>query len=500
MKKKKSESNQSCRELTPEEEFLQKEKERSRNNRIKNRPILVMTYSIVTIFMCMIGYIIYFMSFRAEQVIANSRNLRQDSFADVVERGDIITSDGEVIATSTTDEEGNTYRSYPYNNMFAHVVGYEGRGKAGLELSGNFYMLRSHINIFERVYMQLSEEKNRGDNVITTVSYKLQSAAYNAMGGCNGAVVAIEPSTGKILVMISKPDYNPNNMDNVWAYLDSEEGRESSILLNRATQGMYAPGSTFKIVTLLSYIRENPDYTDYTYTCNGSEIFNGVDIHCSNDRVHGTVSIGDSLAYSCNGSFATMGTSLDYGKYRDTAEELLFNCELPYDGIYNKSYFEISKNSRSDEIPQTAIGQGNTQITPLHNAMIVSAIANGGVLMKPYLIDRIENDDGAKVKKFGSKTYGNLMTNKEAQILTDYMKGVCSYGTASGYFSGTPYEVAGKTGTAEYDNQGHCNSWFVGFSNPDNPDLVVSVIMEDYSTYGITGASVAKAIFDAYYQ
>lgn len=126
--------------------------------------------------------------------------------------------------------------------MFSHLVGYDEYGKAGLELAGNFYMLRSHINIFERVYRELKEEKNRGDNVITTVDYDLQAAAYNALGSCKGAVIAIEPSTGKILCMVSKPDYDPNDIENVWSYLQTEEGSESTILLNRATQGLYAPG------------------------------------------------------------------------------------------------------------------------------------------------------------------------------------------------------------------------------------------------------------------
>ena len=176
----------------------------------------------VTLFVGMIAYVIYFMQFKSETVIANSRNVRQDSFASTVERGDIITSDGVVIATSETDENGNTSRSYPYSNMFAHLVGYDEYGKAGLELSGNFYMLRSHINIFERVYREFKEEKNRGDNVVTTVDYDLQAAAYNALGSCKGAVVAIEPSTGKILCMVSKPDYDPIDIENVWSYLQTE--------------------------------------------------------------------------------------------------------------------------------------------------------------------------------------------------------------------------------------------------------------------------------------
>ena len=173
---------------------------------------------------------------------------------------------------------------------------------------------------------------------------------------------------------------------------------------------------------------------------------------------------------------------------------------LPYDGEYNKSSFEINADSRKDELPQTVIGQGNTKISPLHNAMIFSAFANGGILMKPYLIDRIENDDGRNVKKFQPKAYGELVTTTEANILCEYMKGVCEYGTAARFFGDAPYSVAGKTGTAEYDNEGNCNSWFVGFSNPDNPDIVVSVIVEDYNTNGVSATWVARQVFDAYYK
>lgn len=454
----------------------------------------------VFIFLSLFGYIIYFMQFKSETIIANSRNIRQDSFADVVERGDIITSDGEIIATSTTDENGVTTRSYPYGNMFAHVVGYDDYGKAGLELQGNFYMLRSHINIFERVYREICEQKNRGDNLITTVNYKLQSAAYNALGSCNGAVIVMEPDTGRILAMVSKPDYDPNNIDAVWDYLQTDEGQESTILLNRATQGRYTPGSTFKVVTLLEYIREHPNkYMDYSYECTGNHIFAGVDIHCIGGSVHGLETLKDSLAYSCNASFANIGSTLSYGSYRSTAEDLLFNKQLPYDGEYVKSSFYIDSDSPDDQIPQTAIGQGETKVSPLHNAMITSAIANGGVLMKPYLIQSIENDDGATIKKFSSKSYGSLITSREADILIDNMKAVADYGSASRYFSGTAYDVAAKTGTAEYDDDGNCNSWFIGFSNPDNPDIVISVVVEDYQIYGVSGAWVAKQIFDAYY-
>ncbi len=487
--------------LSPEEQLLAREIERDENNQRKNRPIIVITYSMVLVFMCMIVYLIYFMSFRAETVIANSRNVRQDSFADTVERGDIITSDGEVIATSSTNEDGETDRSYPHANMFAHVVGFDSHGKSGLELSGNFYMLRSHINILEQIKKQLSGEKNRGDNLVTTLSYRLQSAAYEALGNANGAVVVIEPSTGKILAMVSKPDFDANDIDELWEYLHTEEGSQTSVLLNRATQGLYAPGSTFKVVTLLAYLREHPnDYEDYGYACGGQDYYAGITIHCYDSTAHGSETLADSLAYSCNCSFANIGMTLDKDAYRKTAEDLLFNKELPFDGESKRSSFVIDGNTDDIEIPQTAIGQGRTLITPMNNALIMAAIANGGELMTPYLMDHVENDDGVKVKTFKPKAYGALMTSSEAQILTDYMKTVCDYGTAAWYFSGRSYDVCGKTGTAEYDNEGNCNSWFVGFSNPDNPDLVISVVVEDTDRVGITGTGVAQAIFDAYYE
>ena len=163
-----------------EQELIDKEHERAKKNEIKNKPIVLTTYVVVFLFVGLIGYIAYFMQFKSESIIANSRNIRQDSFADKIERGDIITSDGVVIATSETDEEGNTYRSYPYSNMFAHVVGYEKYGKSGIELQGNFYMLRTHVNIVERVYREIKEEKNRGDNVVTTLDYNLQETALYA--------------------------------------------------------------------------------------------------------------------------------------------------------------------------------------------------------------------------------------------------------------------------------------------------------------------------------
>lgn len=451
------------------------------------------------IFLLLILYISKFMIFDSESVIANSYNARQDKLAERVIRGDIVTSDGEIVATNQYLDDGSYYRYYPYGNLFAHAVGYSTNGKAGIELTANYYLLTSNANIFERTTNALKEEKNMGDTIVTTLDYYLQNTAYNALGNAKGAVVVLEPDTGKILAMVSKPDFNPNNIDSVWQSVTDNTASDNTILLNRATQGLYPPGSTFKTLTTLEYMRENSDWEDYHFNCEGEGVFNSVSIHCYNGTVHGEEDLADSLAFSCNTSYSNIGTSLDMDKFRNLCDDFLFNNSLPYGGNYNKSSFVLDGKSDPSQIPQTVIGQGETQISPLHNAMIMASIANAGVMMKPYLVERIENYEGVTVKRFSPSAYKRVMTPTEAQNLTDLLEGVVDYGTGYGVNTDA-YSVAGKTGTAEYNSAGESHSWFVGFSNIENPDIVVCVVIEEADTSGVRATSVARQIFDAYYR
>lgn len=467
-----------------------------KTNEKKNVPVLVITYFVVLIFICMFAYIIVFIVRDSRTFIANSYNDRQNLYAEKVTKGSIISSDGNVLAETLTDDEGNEYRNYPYANVFAHAVGYDSNGQAGLEMSSAYYLLTSNQNIVTQTYNKLKDEKSIGNNVISTLNYTLQSTAYDALGYNDGAVVVMEPSTGKLLAMVSKPDFDPNNIDEV---IEETQDTDSSCLLNRATQGLYPPGSTFKVLTALEYIHEHADYKKYSYVCQGEDIFDGVQIHCSDYAVHDTVDLADSLAKSCNTSFANIVMKLDKQSYRDLCEKFLFNKELPYDGYYRKSEFKLRASSDDSEIPQTAIGQGDTLITPLHSAMIMSTIANGGVMMTPYMIDRIENCDGDLVKTFKPSTYGKIISSSDARLLKDLMLGVTSYGTASDAFADSSYTVAGKTGTAEFNENMDSHSWFVGFSNVDDPDIVVCVIVENASSTGASAKYIARQMFDAYY-
>ena len=464
--------------------------------------MVFIAYVIVLVFMGMFAHILYYVLHDAEKTISNTANRRQDNMAEFVVRGDIVTSDDEVIATSEVDEEGNETRRYPHGELFCHVVGYNSYGRSGIELEQNFNLLMSHVNIFQKVKNDLAGNKNPGDRVVTSLRYDLQQAASDALYGARGAVVVIEPSTGRILAMVSSPSFNPENIDEVWESVhDDEDSDDEALLLNRATQGLYAPGSTFKIITALEFMRENPKYRDYYYSCYGEDDFNNIEIDCINETAHGDVDLEHSFAYSCNTSFANIGTDLDMDRMHNLAVELLFNKKLPYDGRYSISRYDLDSSSEDIEIPQTVIGQGDTMISPLHNALIMCAITNGGVLMRPYMVDRIENADGAEIRSFKPKTYGSIMTSNDVRNIMPLLKAVCDYGTASGYLSGLDYYCGGKTGTAEVNDEGKTNSWFVGYagSKEDSADLVISVVVEDYSSNGVSATSVARAVFDEFY-
>lgn len=475
---------------------MEKEEKIDKINDKMNKPIIGFTYICAFVVIGMMAYILHFMIADKDEVIANSANPRLNSYAENVNRGDIVTSDGKVVATGDTDN-----RKYPYDSLFAHVVGYSKYTKAGIERIGNYHLTESHSNIIERLVNTLREEKNEGDTVIATVNFELQKTAYDALSTANGAVVVMEPDTGKILALVSKPDFNPNDIDAVWEEANAEDST-SSVLLNRASQGLYAPGSTFKVLTTLAYMRQYPEeYKDYNYNCSSVEnIFNSVSVHCYGRKIHGEENLADALANSCNQAYADIGTKLNVDKWKDMLEDFLFNRSLPYADASADSCFYLDGKSNTGYVPQTAFGQGDTLITPLHNAMIMSTIANGGLMMKPYLIDHVESYKGTRVKKMSPSSYGTLMTAEEIEILTGYMRKVVTEGTAAAYFDGAGYEAAGKTGTAEYAGGEHDLSWFVGYSSIENPEVVVSIVVEESDVNGIKASAIARSIFDAYYR
>ncbi len=473
------------------------ERERQREVRRGNRQILLVTYCITIIFLCMAGFLVYFMAVQSQEIINNPYNKRQEVLAKKVSKGKILSADGKVLAETKTGADGKDTRVYPYKDMFCHIVGRAVNSMTGIEGKQGYPLLASHINPFTQLANTFRGEKSPGDNVVTTLDTKLQKAAYDALGNRKGAVVALDPSTGRILAMVSKPAYDPNRVEQNWEELISDSNEESA-LVNRATQGLYPPGSTFKVLTAMEYLIENPDsYSKFRYECKGTDSFSGNIINCYGREQHGSLNLKMALAKSCNGAFAKIGTTLDVAQFRKLTERFMFNKSLPVDFEYNKSKFSLSKDSDMGELTQTVMGQGKTMITPLENAVIAATVANNGEMMVPYVVDHVESDAGKRVTSYEPKSKGQIIDKWVAEKMNKLMRSVVTSGT--GYsLSSLPYEVAGKTGSAEYDSEGNSHAWFVGFAPADKPKIAVSIIVEGAGTGSRYAVPIAKEMFGEY--
>ena len=479
-------------ELNPPREEVQ-------TGRKHNMELAIAAWIFVLLFLLLIGRVVWINVFEADDLKNNINNTKADTNSENVIRGDIRTLDGTVLATTLVDENGNQTRSYPFDNVFAHVVGYASNGKSGLEAEENYSLLSSHSSLLKQIRAGENGEKVQGDRVIVTLNEKLQQTAYYALGSYRGAVVVMEPDSGKILAMVSKPDFNPNFIGMEWENLVADTS--SSALLNRATQGLYPPGSTFKMITSLAYLRAHPsDYSGFSWNCEGVLSQGDVTITCYGNQVHGQEDLAGAFSNSCNTAFAEIGLDLDNADLRKAAEDCLFNHTLPTGMQHSQSVFKLTKDSSSGEQMTTAIGQGDTLVTPLHMALITSAIANGGIMMRPYYVDHIETNDGTIVKQYDPEIYRKVLTPDESGILTDYMKRTAESGTAAA-LSGNGYTVAGKTGSAEYEKDGATgtHSWFCGFAQTQEPHIVVAVIAEDGGTGSATAVPIAKQILDAFF-
>ena len=460
-------------------------------------PIIFTCVFFALLFVGMLSYTCYYAYTNRMELINNSYNGRQQILLAQNTRGNIYSADGDLLATTITDSEGNEVRNYPYEKEFAHIVGYSTNGRAGIEALANYYLINTSIDLAEKVTLDAAGQKYPADNVYTTLDVNLQETAYKALAAYQGAIVVSDPKTGEILAMVSKPDFDPNNIESEWSSLVSSSSNTQ--LLNRATQGLYPPGSTFKIVTALEYIKENPDtYKNYSYTCTGKFTVLEDSISCYHGANHGTVDLYSSFAKSCNSSFANIGMGLDKTSFAKLLDTLMFNSELPLKLNYSKSYASCTEDISNADMMQLSIGQGTTSITPMHLNMITCAIANDGVLMKPYVISEVKSADGKTVESFGSSEYKRLMSEEEADILTELMEGVVESGTAT-KLKGLSYTAAGKTGSAEFNSDSDSHAWFTGFAPADDPEICVTIIIENAGSGGEYAVPVAKRIFDAYF-
>ena len=417
-----------------------------------------------------------------------------------MDRGTIYDSAGNILAETQTDENGKETRVYPYGNTFAQVVGFEANGGLGLESSYNYYLLTSHVNMFEKISNEFNGKKNPGDAIHTTLRTDLQQYISELFGNTMGGCIVMDPETGEIYADVSKPDFDPNTVEQNWKEIIADE--EGSPLLNRVTQGKYTPGSTFKIFTLLEYLHEDPKAREFSYQCEGTIKGPNYEFSCVDRTVHGQENLTSAFANSCNCAFANMALLLDIDLFRKNNETLLFNTDVDVDIAYNQADFVLDKTSSDFMIMQTGFGQGETYTNPLHLSLVMSAFANEGVLMKPHFVSQVTSNNGTIVKKFGNKKYLTLCSEKEAEEMNQYLRAVVTDGTASN-LNGRNYTAYGKTGTAETrsdKNENIDRSWFVGYGELNGKKAVVCVIVDNMNEAPMAAVDYAGYVLDYYFQ
>lgn len=458
----------------------------------KNSTFKLIKWFYFLLIVALIVYNVYYIVGPGFNESINPYNHRLEAVESQVIRGNIYDRGGEILAT-TKSYDDYFERYYPYHEMFAHVIGYSELNKSGLESIVNLELIQSHSDFSQQILRELSFKEANGDHVYTTLDAKMQQIAYEALGEFNGAVIAMDPITGEILSMVSKPSYDPNEIIKNWESLRTDI--EETPLLNRATQGLYPPGSIYKIVTTKAYLQAH-DAEDFFYFCQGEDYFGQRTLKCFDGQAHGREGLEEAFVYSCNTAYATLAMDIKVSTLEETNATMLFNRELPSDLPYSQSLFGLEQGASKGMIAETSIGQGETLMSPYHALLMTAAIANDGVLMKPYMIDSVVSDSEEVIRKTMVEQYAQIYTIDEVELLNKYMVSVVEIGTGRQAYSDA-YSVAGKTGSAEVDET-ITHGWFVGFAPANDPKIAVAILVENGQSGGRSAGPIAKELFDYY--
>ena len=435
---------------------------------------------------------------------ANKRELIAEQ---QIPRGLIKTTDGTVVARSLPrgrGEERVFARTYPEAGLFAHAVGYSyiQRGSAGLEQSQNEALVGEE-NEFGTIFSELQSEEREGRDVISTLDTSAQKIAAQALGGQAGSVVAIEPQTGRVKVMVSLPEYDPNEIPDRFGPLASDEAQP---LFNRATQSSYPPGSTFKVVTAAAALDSGKFTPDSVVDGSSPRTISGAPLANSGGAQFGPITLTEALTNSVNTVWAQVGEQIGPKTLLEYMNRFGFNRdpELDYpDGQMLASGVRNAKGDLVDDtggfdIGRVAIGQGGEegqiQVSPLQMALVASAVGNGGELMRPRLTERIVGQDGRVDERLQAVEQSQVMKRETAEQLAGMMNNVVDEGTGTAAAL-EGIDVAGKTGTAEVDNATSNQAWFIGFAPVTNPRMAVAVTIERTQGQGGTEAApIAKQV------
>ena len=434
----------------------------------------------------------YWQVARADSLFGYQYNRRPFHLQSRVRRGTIYDRSG--LRLAATSQPGS--RQYPYGQVLAPVVGYHSPhyGRAGVEQSLDLYLSGTRtVDLRDRLDALLSD-RYRGADVYLTLDARLQQAAYQALAGYRGAVAALRPATGELLALVSRPSFDPGRIDQDFPRLSRQR---PPVLLDRALQGRYPPGSSFKVVTAAAALDAGLSPA-WSYYCRGSRRVGSYTVHCYGNTAHGRVDLPRALTVSCNCAFATLALQIGQPLLETKAHSFGFGLPWP-DSLLPVASSEFpSYQLPPSQLAQTGFGQAAIVATPLQMALVAAAVANDGVLMRPYLLQQVISPTRGTVHRVAPQALITVMLPQTARTLSDIMRRVVASGTGTAArLRGVA--VAGKTGTAQ-NPHGPDHAWFICFAPAAQPEIALAVVLENAGPGGKAAAPVARRILASYFR
>jgi penicillin-binding protein A len=474
-----------------------------------NRPIIRLYGLIVLLFALLVAFTSRWTIFEASSLRGNGLNARRILEQERIDRGRILAADGSVLARSVRGAEGTYRRTYPTRQQFAEPVGYSyiapDLGQTGIERFRNTVLNGQTGTNLQAVLDQLQGKKRQGDDVVTTLNPAAQRVAISALAGQQGAVVALDPRSGAVKVMVSTPSFDANALATPGAYERLARDSQGRPLINRATQFGYAPGSSFKVVTATAAIDTGAFTPESTVSGRDKVLISGVPLQNDNNENFGAITLTQALAKSVNTVWAQVAERLGKRTLARYMSRFGFDRkpELDYPAEEMSSSGEylgprvLAPTSPLVDVGRMGIGQDKLQVVPLQMAEVASAVADHGRLMVPHLTDRIVDPDGRTVEQVSPRVQSVVMKPSTAAAVTSMMEAVVNEGT------GTPaqipgVQVAGKTGTAETQIGTAINNvWFIAFAPAANPRVAIAVTLQRVPGQGAGfAAPVARQVME----
>ncbi|MDE3070387.1 MAG: hypothetical protein KGJ43_06630 [Acidobacteriota bacterium] len=472
-----------------------------------NRQIARLFSLVVVLFALLVAFTSRWTVFEANALRHNALNARLLLLGERVARGEILASDGAVLARSKRSAEGTYERSYPFGPLFAQVVGhsYTDSGQSGIELQRESTLAGQERTSFQSILDALQGKEPEGDNVVSTLDVHAQQVAAAALEGYRGSVVALEPATGAVRVMLSSPGYDPAAFSSQRSF-EALGQTPGAPIVNRATQFGFAPGSTFKIVTAAAALDTGLFTPTSLVSGRNGIVISGVPMHNDNNESFGEITLTEALAKSVDTVWAQVAERVGKETMARYMARFGFDhlprldypaTEMSASGEYEGANLLAPTNPAVD-VGRMGIGQDKLKVTALQMAEVVSAVANHGSLMTPHLTERVTDAEGRTVETVHPRKQATVMQPATAEAITGMMEAVVREGT------GTPaqipgIQVAGKTGTAETQFGSALNdAWFVAFAPAHAPRVAVAVSVEKVPGYGATyAAPVARRVMEA---